>query len=133
MAEVFSWPEGACYLWTGTATASALVVYQQQTQITMDYGVQNFRTLDSAYHNAWTGQRADIQIGALHTTDHLTLEKFAAARTGVHIHFVRTGVAGVSAGRYFYSGAINAVQERGQAGGFYEYGLTYHANDWSAY
>lgn len=132
MPEVFGWPEGRCWLWTGTATASALVAYQENTQIQMAYGVENYQTLDSAYHDAWTGQIATIQIGALHTTNHLTLQKFADAKTGVHIHFARSA-GGVSAGHYFYSGAIDGVGQQGQAGGMYKFRLVYHANRWSAY
>ncbi len=62
MAETFAWPEGTVYLWTGTATASAIVAYAERVYGTLVYGVDNFRTLDGTYHNLWTGQRADIYV-----------------------------------------------------------------------
>lgn len=132
MAETFAWPEGTMYLWTGSATASAVVAYAESVFGTLAYGVDNFRTLDGAYHNLWTGQRADLQVGTMYTTDVLALQRFAAAQTGVHIHLRHSGVQG-SAGYFLYSGAINSVTLAGRDGDIFRFALSYQSNVWSAY
>ena len=132
MAETFAWPEGTMYLWTGSATASAVVAYAESVYGTLAYGVDNFRTLDGAYHNLWTGQRADVYIGALYTTDMLTLQRMADAQTGVHAHLKHSGYQG-SAGYFLYSGAINSVSIMGREGDIIRVTFSYQANAWSAY
>ena len=132
MAETFAWPEGTMYLWTGSATASAIVAYAESVYGTLAYGVDNFRTLDGAYHNLWTGQRADVYIGAMYTTDMLALRKFADAQTGVFLHLKHSGSQG-SAGYFLYSGAINSVGLAGREGDVYRLTFAYQANVWSAY
>jgi len=132
MPEIVSWPEGAIYLWTGTATASALVGYARDVNATIVWGIDNYQTLDTAWHNVYTGQRADVGIGQFYTTDALTLWKMAEAKTGVHVHLKHTGVYG-SAGMYLYSGAIDSVQLAGNEGQHITFSVQFHANRWSAY
>jgi len=132
MAETFAWPEGMIYLYTGAGGASALVGYAENVYGTMAYGVDNFRTFDGVYHNRWTGQRADIHIGALYTTDALPLTVMASAQTAVHVHLKHSGAVG-SAGFHLYSGAIDSMAMWGREGDVVRYTLSYHANLWSAY
>jgi hypothetical protein len=132
MTEAISWPEGAIYLWTGTATASALVGLARDTTLSLLYGIDNYQTFDTAYHDLHTGQRADVGVGSLYTTDRLTLSTFADAKTAVHMHLAHTGVYG-SAGWFLYSGALDLVQVAGGDGRTFEYRVQYHANRWSAY
>src|SRR5574343_10019 len=131
MAATFAWPEGRIYLWTGTATASALVAYAERVYGTLAYGVDNFRTLYGTYHNLLTGQRADVYIGALYTKDMLTLQRMADAQTGVHAHLNHSGYQG-SAGYFLYSGAINSVGVVGREGDIIRVTFSYQANAWSA-
>jgi hypothetical protein len=130
--EVFSHLEGNVWLWTGTA-GSALIAYLTDTDISMVHGVENYRTFDSAYHNLWTGQRADIAVGALYTVDRLTLQVWFDAKTAVHVHIPLYNSAGGSAGFYYYTGALDSLRLNGRENDLYRWSLQYHANVWSAY
>jgi hypothetical protein len=132
MSEACAWPEGAIYLWTGTATASGVVAYAERVYGTLAYGINTVRTFDGVYHNLWTGQRADVYVAAFYTTDALTFQKMAAAQTGVHAHLKHTAV-GASAGVFLYSGALNSVTLNGANGDVLRYSLALQANNWSAY
>lgn len=129
MSETFAWPEGAIYLWTGTA--SAIPAYVQQVQGTFTQGWDNFATLDGAWHNVLTGARAEITIGALYAVD-TALRALAAAQTGIHLHLTQSAL-GASAGYLLYSGCIDRVTLAGREGEVYRFSVDYHANDWSAY
>lgn len=131
MSETVGWPEGDVYLWTGDGTGNA-IAYATRTQVTFAKGWMNFQTLDSAYHDIFTGQRVDVQVGAMFTTDNERIRVLFDAQTAVHMHFVHT-VNGVSAGHFLYSGRIDQMIYAGQENGIYQHSLTYHANVWSAY
>ena len=132
MPEVISWREGSIYLWTGTATASALLGYAKDMSVNQVVGYDNYQTFDTAYHDNDTGQRADANVGALYTTDSLTLQKFFDAKTGVHVHFKHTGVYG-SAGIFLYSGRIDSLVLAGTEKTMTQWRFQYHANRWSSY
>jgi len=132
MPEAISWPEGCIYLWTGSATASALLGYAQDMSVNFFVGYDNYQTFDTAFHDNATGQRADANIGTLYTTDSLTLFKMYNAQTAVHVHFKHSGVYG-SAGVYLYSGRMDSVILAGTDKMMITWRCQYHANRWSAY
>jgi hypothetical protein len=132
MSEVFSWPEGQVLIWTGTADATGIAAFAENTQVVLAYGWENYRTLDSAYHDRFTGQRADYTIAALYTTTTTTLQTIADTKTGVHWHFKHSAYHG-SAGTYLYSGTIDSLNFAGQKNGLYQWTCAGHANAWSAY
>jgi hypothetical protein len=119
-AEVFGWSEGRVYLWTGSATASAVAAYAQNTQANMVHG------------NALTGLRADVSEGLLYTHDATIMKMFHPSATAVHIKLLHSGVNG-SAGHFFYSGVIDSLVVAGSEQNPYQYTLNYHANIWSAF
>lgn len=133
MGESFAWPEGTLYVWTGSATASALIGYAQSVNATFAYGVDNFQTLDSAYHNRYTGQRVDVTISKFYATDALTVQQFADAKTAIHAHLKHVNPAGGSGGWLLYSGALDGVSLDGRESTLFNFSLTLHANLWSAY
>jgi hypothetical protein len=130
--EVYTWPEGAVYLWTGTTGNSALIAYATDTQIREVHGFINFPTLTGTYHDVITGRRADVGIGALYLADSLVLQQFASAETAVHMHLAHTA-NGASAGRFLWSGRIDSYENAGRQGALFTVRLNYHANIWSAY
>lgn len=132
MPEAISWPEGSIYMWTGSATASALLGYAKDMNVNLVVGYDNYQTFDTAYHDNDTGQRADANIGTLYTIDSITSWQFFDAKTAVHIHFQFTGVYG-SAGIYLYSGRIDSVVPAGTEKTMFQWRFQYHANRWSAY
>ena len=82
--------------------------------------------------NVLTGERADITIGTMYTVDNSAIRTLAAAKTAVHMHLAQTAL-GASAGYLLYSGRIDQVSLAGREGQLYQFSMTYHANDWSAY
>ena len=133
MAEVWAWPEASVYLYTGTATASALVAYAQNTRVSLVRGWDNYRTLTGLYQDALTGLRADVQIGALYTLDNTALTRFFESATAVHIHFRLANTPVGSAGHFLYSGRLDSLEIAGSDGELFRYAVNYHANAWSAY
>lgn len=131
MAETFSWMEGQVYVWTGSATASAVVAYAQDMQGALVRGWDNRARADGSYSNALTGRRADITIHAMFTYD-ATLLRINESATAVHVHLKQSNALG-SAGYFLYSGRIDRIDFQGSEGNPYVYGLAYHANVWSAY
>ena len=134
MAETYAWPEGTIYIWTASATASAVVGYAQSVRATLVRGWENYQTLDGGWHNRHTGQRADVQIGALLTRDNSALNAMLDA-TGVlvHLHLLYDHSAGGSAGRYLWSGQIDTMSDNGSEGQSTTMEMAYHCNIWSAY
>lgn len=130
-AEAFVWPEGSIYLWTGTATASAVPGYAQNIQATFVQGWDNYATLTGGYVNTLTGERADVVIGGLATYD-TALTTLIAAGVDIHMH-IRVDALGLSAGRYLYSGRVDQYVLAGREGDAFQYSIAYHANVWSAY
>jgi len=134
MAETYGWPEGTVYLWTGSATSSAVVAYAQNVRATLQRGWDNYQTLDGLWHDRHTGQRADVQIGALLTRDNSALNAmFEATAVLVHMHLIYDHNAGGSAGRFLYSGKIDALTDGGGDKQSTTMELAYHCNLWTAY
>ncbi len=133
MPEVFVWSEGQIYLWTGTATASALIGYAQNIQAPLVRGWANDPSLAGNYRDHLTGQRADVLLGALYTPD-ATIQKIEASATAVHMKLVHTLAGDMgSAGVILYSGRIDSLTYAGSENNPYTYTLSYHANRWSAF
>lgn len=133
MSESFAWPEGAVWLWTGSAAGSALAAYATETRVSVAHGWDSYRTLDGAWHTRHTGQRADVQIGALYCRDNAALLALADAQTAVHLHFRHANPLNETAGRFLWSGVIDALEEIGREGDLYRLALRYHCHAWSAY
>lgn len=133
MSESFAWPEGAAWLWTGSASASALVAYATETRAALDHGWESYRTLDGNWHTRHTGQRAEVQIGALYCRDNTALQALFEAQTAVHIHLRHLNALNESAGRILWSGVIDHLEEIGREGDLYRLALRYHCHAWSGY
>jgi hypothetical protein len=131
MSEAFIFPEGEIHLWTGTATASALVAYARATEAVFTRGWRSTPIIDGTYCDQQTGQRANVNIQALYTYDS-TIMRLDASATAVHVRLNHSGVNG-SAGYVLWSGYIDSLAFAGSEGNPYVYTLAYHANAWSAY
>ena len=134
MAESYVWGEGTIYVWTGSATATAVIAYAQNVRATMVRGWENYQTLDGAWHNRHTGQRADVQIGALLTRDNSALNVIADTTAAlVHIHLLYNHSAGGSAGRILWSGQFDSFGDNGSEGQSVLSDVSFHCNSWTAY
>lgn len=132
--EAFTYSESYAWLWTGstTASASALIAFAESTRGTFQKGFQNYQTLTGTYGDRLTGQRADVNIGALHHLDNAALRAMFDAGTAVHMHIFESSI-GYSAGHFLWSGRIDTLDKAGQRGGIFTVQLSYHCNSWSAY
>lgn len=129
--EAFGWPEGQVYLWTGTATASAVVALAQNTQGVFQRGWETHQSIDGVYGQHLTGQRADVSIGAVYTYD-ATIKRMVDAATAIHLKLYHSSING-SAGLILYSGVVDAFGLNGSENNPYVYTLQYHCHIWSAY
>lgn len=130
--EAYSWAEGQIAFWTGSATASAVVAYATNSDLALAWGWNNYQTLDGSYHDSFTGQRADLSVGAVYTSD-ATLYRMAKSGTAVHVRLTHYNPVNGTAGFVLYSGRVDALRYAGSEGAPYTYQLTYHSNQWSAY
>lgn len=131
MTEAFSHREGQLFVWTGTATASALVAFAQGVQANVVRGWLNEPRGDLSYRDVQTGQRLDVQIGTLLTWD-MTLQRLFDSATALHMHFKESGLYG-SAGWFWYSGRLDSLTLNSQEGGLVNFAAAGHFNRWSAY
>ncbi len=129
--EAYTWPEGQIWIWSGSATASALVGFAQNMQFTPVRGWDNRPSLDGTYRDHLTGQRADLVIGQVFTHDS-TIQRMEASATAYNVKLVHSGIHG-SAGVVLSSGRIDSLALLGSEGNPYVYQLTYHCNQWSAF
>jgi hypothetical protein len=132
MAEVYAWPEGALYIWSGAATASGNpVAYANNATLTTQWQWSNDPRLDGTYRNHLQGQRGNLNA-ALSYTIGVAAVTLAQATATVHIKLQHNGVNG-SAGFIAYSGRIDSLNLNGAEGGVYGLSLAAHFNQWSAY
>ena len=132
-SEAYSWPQGTLYLYTGTATASALIGYAQNSHVTLSYGWENRPSLSGIYRDHLTGLRADLSVQALLSNDWRVM-KMAASATAVHCILKQiTLPASASAGILLFSGRIDSLQMVGQDAQAYTFTFNYHSNSWSSF
>jgi len=130
-AEALSWREGVVYIWTGTATASALAAYVQNVNIMPSIGYLNRQTMGGTYTNHETGRYVQFQVGLM-ASQHWTLFQMFSSGNEVNMHFAHSSVNG-SAGIYLYSGRIDTMPLQGQEGAIFQWAINGHANVWSSY
>lgn len=130
-AEALAWPEGNIWAWTGSATASAIVVYAQMMQITPTIGFANRQTMGGSYSNHETGRMVQYQVG-MAASQHWTLFEMYSSGNEAHLHFTHSGVNG-TAGLYLWSGRIQSMSLLGQENGAYQWTMAGYANEWSSY
>lgn len=132
MSEVFAWPEGALYIWSGSANASgASVAYVNNASIAMQYQWGNEALLDGSYRNHLQGKRGNINVTFAYTMND-AIVTLAEATATVHFKLQHDGVNG-SAGFIAYSGKIDSLNVQGSENGTYAVSMAAHCNLWSAY
>ena len=133
MPEAISWMEGTVSIWTGNAVpiSSAVVSYAQNLNATNAEGIDNRVSLGGLYRDHKTGQRADVNVGAMYTFN-IVVEKIRASGVPVHLKLNHSNIYG-SAGVIYYSGRFDNLTLNGAENGTLQYSFTYHSNSWSAY
>ena len=130
-AEVYAWPEGEIWLWTGAAAASAAPQFAQSLNFSLAHQWDNRKPASGNYFDVKMGQRAEVTIGGL-VSQHFTVPKIFESGTAVHMKLMQSSVNG-TAGYILYSGRIDSLQQEASEGGIFRSNLTYHANDWTAF
>lgn len=138
--ESVAWNEALMFLWTGSATASAVVGLAQNVQASFNHGLSNDAALNGHYRDHATGRRADVLIGGYLSYGSM-VERFEQAQrlsgqslVPLHMKLVHSAPGlGVSGGRILWSGAIDMLTWLGSEGQPFSYMLQYHANEWSAF
>lgn len=130
-SEAYSWNEGQIYAWTGSATASAVIAFARDMQLSMQWGIDNVSTISGTYHDRVTGQRADLSIGALFTFN-ATIGRMVQSATAMHMKLLHSSING-SAGFVLWSGRVDALSLVGSDDNVLQYTVQHHANRWSAF
>src|SRR5512147_1132000 len=108
MSEVYSWPEGACYLWTGGASTSALIAYARNVTVTKQITYARFKSPHATtYTNYPIASAVTLSIGQLYADS--TLQKMFNSATGggYHVHVKNLNAStNDSAGVFLYSGNL---------------------------
>jgi hypothetical protein len=129
--EVVSWREGRVYVWTGTATASAVLYFHNSINMTFVKGVDSQPRLDGSYCNTVTGQRSDVNTQQYYAGDTTLMRMFDSA-TAVHLKVTQGSYWG-TASAVLWSGFIDSVSLNASENGLYQFSMVYHANGWNFY
>lgn len=131
MGEVYAWPEGRIYLYTGAATASGSpIAYVQNTQLAPRYDWSWDATIGGNYRPHLVGKEARVTFAAMYANNALFSGFNATAQ--VHIKFEHSGIGG-SAGFFLYSARIDGITYMGTQDAPYTYSLEARGTEWSAF
>lgn len=132
MPEVYGWPEGLIYVYTGvTAQSGQPVAYAEQVQANFLVQWSNDPSMSGTYRDHKVGQRVDYSHGALYTFDQ-RLRQIFDLQTAVHVKLLHSSVNG-TAGYFLFSGRLDGLNFNGSQGNPFRYTLAGHANQWSAF
>lgn len=132
MSEVYVWPEGQVWLWTGSHTASgAPLAYATECSVQAAYPFQSEASLAGTYRPHRAGQRAEVTLGTLYAHDARVKTLFQAT-AATHCKVMQSGVAG-SGGWLATSGRIVSLSEQGSEGRPFTYRVQYVAHEWTGW
>lgn len=130
-SQAYSWMEGNLIIFTGMGAASAVVAYAQNNTLNLQYGWVNREQMSGGYYDVLTGQRADLNVGAVMCFDG-AIRRLFEAKTAVHMKFINSSVAG-TAGYNLYSGRIDSLNFNGTEAAPYTFTLAAHFNVWTGF
>ena len=132
MPELYSFPEGAVHVYTGTtASSGSPLAYVQSQQLTVTRQWQTDPSLSGVYRDHLVGVDARVNVNLGYTFDK-TLQKIYESATAIHMKFIHNNVNG-SAGYFLMSGRIDSLAYDSQQGGVFMCNFAAHANQWSAF
>ena len=108
MAEVFTFPEGSAYLWTGNSTTSALLVFVRGVTVSPKVDRHDYR---APFATTWTyteiQRRADLTISQAYSdpTAIRFLQNAGGGAVHCHLKHIIGGNNG-SAGIFLYTGSL---------------------------
>jgi hypothetical protein len=109
MAEVYNFPEGTAWVWTGDSTNSAALTFATEQSITINRGSQSYREpFSNQYTYVRSGEVARGNFSQLHSQKNLK-SLFAGTNPGeFHMHVSERHLS-VSAGFRLWSGEIASL------------------------
>ena len=131
MSEAFVWKEGALYVWTGSATASALIGDAQNSQDIRQRGWLDHQTVSGEYAEHLTGRRIAFSFQRVYAPD-AGLLAMLESETAVHLHFKQSHIKS-SAGLYVWTAYIDTISDVGSDGNPFVVAVNGHGHRWSAY
>lgn len=135
MAEVFIWPEGSAYIWTGNSTTSALLSYCRNITNTRTKTYQHYRPPhQGTYTDYVLTSAATLSMGQGYSQLN-AIKLFELASGGeVHMHLkhVIPNVS-FSGGVFLYSGNFLNVNYAAQDDAILFTNLSMNFQAWSAY
>ncbi|KKK56271.1 hypothetical protein LCGC14_3066190 [marine sediment metagenome] len=134
MSEVFVWPEGSAYIYTGAGAQSALASYAQDVQLTLSRTWHKYRPPRATTYTKYViAQEARLTIGQLYSQKEL-LFMFESATGGMHVHLKHLiGSVGTTAGFRLYSGEFNVLSFNGRSDSPFSVSVEGTFNHWSVY
>lgn len=133
MSELFSWPEGDLYVYTGSHTASGSpIAYVTNINVNASRAWQTDPAVDGTYHGHIVARRVDysFQVGWLFGE---TLAILHAAETALHVKLQANMPTIGSAGLLVYSGYMPDLSWNGNEGGVFNHGVNGFGHAWSAF
>lgn len=134
MAEVFAWPEGRLWMYSGNAVAPAAIAYAERVSLSVDLEWHRYRNLSTgAWDQRVTEVLADKRIGVtigLMWTDNLWLIR-ANSATAWNVAFSAESPVGTAAWMV-WSAVITKAQQLGQERGLGRFTMQFRAPDFSA-
>lgn len=135
MAEVYTWPEGSAYFWSGNSTTSALATYARNIAHTRRKVFTSYRAPHGATYSGYNyASAATLTIGQLYSQLNLVNYFEAAPVNGFHAHLMHSaGGIGQTGGVFLYSGTIHEVSLNGSDGQVFNHTFQAQFPTWSAY
>ena len=133
MNEVFAWPEGDLYLYTGSHTASGSVIaYVRNINVGINVAWQSDPAVDGTYRAHYTDQRADYSFSVDWAYGE-TLYTLFNAQTAVHLKMQANMATIGSAGLFIYSGVMPSFNYAGADLGVFNQTVNGFGHSWSAF
>ena len=135
MTEVFTWPEGSAYIWSGNSTTSALLTFARNATVVASVTRHAYRPpFAAARVYTEIDRRATLTIGQAFSQKDLLGYTQNAAGGIVHCHVKYTVPAvGISGGMFLWTGSIESNSINGSDGGEVALSIQGTFDNWSAY
>lgn len=130
--EVFTWREGRVLVWTGTATASAIVAFMENMNAAGQYGWETHQSLAGVYAQHETGRIMNVSFQYLYGTD-ATLMKMIHSATAMHWKIDHSSLANGSGGLLLHSAVVDSFALAGSKGQPFTFSVNLHGHVWSHY
>ncbi len=132
MAEIFTFNEGRILVWTGTATASALLAFVENANAYGMYGWSPRQSLDGVYDNHLTGKAINGTVSYLYGANG-TFQKMVESATAIHLQFDQVNVPNGSAGLLVWSAVVESFGLVASRMNPYTYSFNFRGHNWSGY